>query len=275
MPGPRQTGFKPATAFGIIGRDVDQPHIIEVAARQSARAMVDRAVKPVAAMVGPDQLRRVGREIAGGAIFEVEQIDALEQPLVVGEAVAADDHHGAEMAVAEQRPIFRARHAGQRDDARALAAPRRSRAAWPPGRWPRSPRLRCSPTVRVAKNSRPRTASTCAVAGPARPGSGSPAARRPSVGHQAHVGIGRAEDDAREDHERDRQHDRRESEVARQRQLAADDARRGRPAPARPASRCRTISSGREAPNRSSAISIFHSNQPRSARRGSRCARPA
>ncbi len=42
------------------------------------------------------------------------------------------------------------------------------------------------------------------------------------IRHQAHVGVSRAEDDPRQDREADGEHDRRESEVARQRQLAAD-----------------------------------------------------
>ena len=42
-------------------------------------------------------------------IFELEQVDAFDQPLVVREALPADDDHRAEVAVAQHRPIFLAR----------------------------------------------------------------------------------------------------------------------------------------------------------------------
>ena len=168
------------------------------------------------------------------------------------------------------------RHAGQRDHPGAFGHDVERRAASRSGRRRPRARLIVFAAVRVAKNSNPSTASTCAVVR-----SGAPRKRiassadRHQIRHQPHVGIGRAEHDPRKDHERDGKHDRGESEVARQRQLAAEDREQRTPARRRSASRCRTISTGRAAPNRSSATSSSIRTSRRSARRGSRCARRA
>ncbi len=92
-----------------------------------------------------------GRTICDGSaakspglpILEGQQVGALDQPLVVGKPLTADDHHPAEMGVAGERPARRTARPPRLPRARPSERDRARRAS-PAGRSTRWPGLPCS-----------------------------------------------------------------------------------------------------------------------------------
>ena len=180
-------------------RELDQPQIVELVARDRAQRPFTSSLSPLPPHRSGDHLRRVLTENPGVAIDDLHQVDALDLPLVVRETLAADHDHAGRWLL---RGIAHSLPHGWPTSETTLAPSGHGRApgASPAGRWRRSPGCRCRPSRTAQEQADDRE-----HASDRKVGSFAEADRqqheRNHVRHQPHVGIGRAEHHPRQQHE--------------------------------------------------------------------------